>query len=1485
VACFTITTLPNTNIGTSSFTMLPNVAGGLTDFLFGYCYINTAVLPPATYTVTYHFSGSHCPGGTTSTFVFTIANPYNAVWTAPAAMCSNAACVNLTPTLSGAATAGGTWSGTGVSATNFCASVSGAGNFPVTYSVGSSATCNATQTHTITVNAVPTISTAAPTYTVCQGGNVVISASAAGGASTFTWTPSTNLSSANSQTPTFTSGSTTAYTVTGSSAAGCVTSAGATTTVTVVAPPTMGVTSSTYTMCTGGSVVIGANGASTYTWSPAGSLNNANSQTPTASPGSTTVYTVNGTSAGGCVSTTPATTTVSLVAPPTLTMTTSAYTVCPGGTVGISVGGASTYTWSPAGSLNNANSATPNATPGSTTVYTVNGTNAGGCVSTTPATATVTVDVPPTLTMTTSAYTVCPGGTVGMSVGGASTYTWSPAGSLNNANSATPNATPGATTVYTVTGTDGSGCAATSSATATVTVNTPPTLTMTTSAYTVCPGGTVGISVGGASTYTWTPGGSLNNPNSATPNSTPGATTVYTVTGSDANGCAASAPATATVTVNTPITPTITAAPASLCPGGTTTLTAIGVSTCTWSANLGSVTTTTASITPVGTDTYSVNGTDVSGCALTTGTLVVAVSGALSVTITPTNATLCTGTTETLTASGATNYTWMPGGFTTPTIPINPTVNTTYSLTGDNGGCSGSTTLIVTVTPTPTLVIGSPSSTYSVCSGGTVGISVSGASTYTWSPASDLSNANSANPTFTAGSTTIYTVNGTDANGCTAASAATATVTVHTPVTPTITASPSALCTGGTTTLTAAGVSTCTWSANAGSVTTTTVSVSPVATDTYSVNGTDVSGCAFTTGTISVTVSGALSPTITSTSGASLCSGQTTTLTASGATTYTWLPSGATTTVITASPTSNTTYTLIGDNGSCSGQSILNVTVTASPTLTPTSSSPAGICSGQTATLTASGATTYTWMPGSVNTNTISVNPVITTNYTVSGTDVAGFCSSQSVITVSVTATPTLTATSSSSGTVCAGSSITLMGSGAATYTWLPGPIFTGTTTVSPATNTDYTLTAANGICPATPQVVSVTVTPLPSLTVTPSASSMCSNDPPVIITAGGATNYTWMPGGANTNTISVSPGTTTIYTLTGDNGTVCTNFATTTITVTPSPSLTLTTSAGTGTICSGQNVTLTAGGATNYTWLPSGITTTVITDNPATSTTYTLIGANGGGACSASTTTLVTVNVTPTITAVGTINPSLCGVPNGGVSAISVTGTGPFSYQWYNGSTPITGATANSLSGVSIGTYSVLVTDLTTGCTTGIPSIIVPGTLPPIALISPHSTHGQAPVSVTFSNSTTGVGPLTYTWDFGNGTGSSAQNASITYANVGTYTVVMTAYSNGCPATDTAIVIVDAATSIIIPNIFSPNGDGLNDVFMIATTGMKSLNCDIYNRWGTKMFTLSAPNQVWDGKTPGGADASEGTYFYLLNAVGYDGKTYTYQGPLTLVR
>jgi gliding motility-associated-like protein len=202
------------------------------------------------------------------------------------------------------------------------------------------------------------------------------------------------------------------------------------------------------------------------------------------------------------------------------------------------------------------------------------------------------------------------------------------------------------------------------------------------------------------------------------------------------------------------------------------------------------------------------------------------------------------------------------------------------------------------------------------------------------------------------------------------------------------------------------------------------------------------------------------------------------------------------------------------------------------------------------------------------------------------------------------------------------------------------------------------------------------------------------------------------------------------------------------------------------------------------------------------------------------------------------------------------------------------------------VGTYSLQVSDA--HCIANITGTVSPVfVVPSIAIVDSfliNPATGSAPLTVSVTNTSSGA--TTYTWTFGNGTGSTLVNPPATsYSVTGTYTVVLYAQNGSCIDSTKKIVTVDVPTNLIIPNIFSPNGDGVNDQFFIITTGINSLTCDIFNRWGELLYTMNAPNQVWDGRTPNGGNAPDGTYFYILQAQGVDGKTYKQNGPLTLVR
>ena len=128
----------------------------------------------------------------------------------------------------------------------------------------------------------------------------------------------------------------------------------------------------------------------------------------------------------------------------------------------------------------------------------------------------------------------------------------------------------------------------------------------------------------------------------------------------------------------------------------------------------------------------------------------------------------------------------------------------------------------------------------------------------------------------------------------------------------------------------------------------------------------------------------------------------------------------------------------------------------------------------------------------------------------------------------------------------------------------------------------------------------------------------------------------------------------------------------------------------------------------------------------------------------------------------------------------------------------------------------------------------------------------------------------------------------STTYTQPGTYTVVLYGSKGGCLDTAYMLITVDIPSELVIPNVFSPNGDGVNDVFhMQRTSNLSQLKASIYDRWGNLVYEVDSPNgQIgWDGKNQYGKDSPTGTYYYIITATGRDGKTYDQKGTLTLVR
>ena len=136
-----------------------------------------------------------------------------------------------------------------------------------------------------------------------------------------------------------------------------------------------------------------------------------------------------------------------------------------------------------------------------------------------------------------------------------------------------------------------------------------------------------------------------------------------------------------------------------------------------------------------------------------------------------------------------------------------------------------------------------------------------------------------------------------------------------------------------------------------------------------------------------------------------------------------------------------------------------------------------------------------------------------------------------------------------------------------------------------------------------------------------------------------------------------------------------------------------------------------------------------------------------------------------------------------------------------------------------------------------------------------------------------------------GTGDTSYAIDTNYTYNTDGTYTITLYAYNGTCFDSISVTIVVIGESTMPIPNVFSPNGHNVKDVWRIQSIGLDELTAQVYNRWGELMYEWSGPMGWWDGRTMAGEEASEGTYYYIVKAVGLDGIVFEESGHLTLVR
>ncbi len=297
----------------------------------------------------------------------------------------------------------------------------------------------------------------------------------------------------------------------------------------------------------------------------------------------------------------------------------------------------------------------------------------------------------------------------------------------------------------------------------------------------------------------------------------------------------------------------------------------------------------------------------------------------------------------------------------------------------------------------------------------------------------------------------------------------------------------------------------------------------------------------------------------------------------------------------------------------------------------------------------------------------------------------------------------------------------------------------------------------------------------------------------------------------------------------------------------------------------------------------------------------YTLTVMDMNNGCTSQTTAVLGDNrVFPVITTT-TLIPLDCGTASTVKLMAQVVGMTPgqVTAQWYTPDpTPnIQNPNTLTLTTDGVGFYKLVVTTNTNGCTSSAVVNVTNGVL--TAGFTADQETGFAPLTVNFSNTSassstaTGTSSITSIWSFGNGStrtttiNTTQAGTSAVYAQPGTYTVTLYTTKGSCISTYSRVITVDIPSKLEVPNVFTPNGDGSNDIFFVRTANLSEITALIYDRWGNKIYELTTEkgNIAWDGKSNTGKEAPDGTYFYIITAKGKDGASYDTKGTVSLFR
>ena len=853
-----------------------------------------------------------------------------------------------------------------------------------------------------------------------------------------------------------------------------------------------------------------------------------------------------------------------------------------------------------------------------------------------------------------------------------------------------------------------------------------------------------------------------------------------------------------------------------------TTLGGSGVNSYTWMpGNL-----TTSVISNVIPGTFTINMTDFTGC---TGSLVTNVTTPINATpiLTVSSASICPSAVANLLASGASSYTWNPGGIIGNTYTASPLANTTYTLIGEASSCTAVATPTVFLKSVPVVsVVTNPA----VCSGQSLQLNGSGGGSYFWNgPLTFTSNAQ--NPLIaqaSVGNAGVYSMLVTAANGCTAS----ASTTVLVNAIPTLALVSSTVCTPQTLSVSVnTGTSSITYTWTGPNSFTSSlqnnliVNTATVMSGIYQVTVANTQGC-INTGSVNALVVPVPVPTIIS--NAPVCEGATLSFTAGGGLTYLWNgPNSFSATtqnpnITSAGSPANGMYTVTTTNGYCSVSATKSISLYPSPGLTLVSASQ--VCESKSFTLQAiaSGSiVSFLWQGPAAFQDTLqttwrdSCKIIHSGFYSVTVTD-TNQCKATASASIQILPKPPLSALGA---TVCMHQTATLSASGADTYTWT-GPSF-----------------------------------------------FLSYNSSPVI-----------------TNVSHVVP---CEYTVVGTNTNNC--FASVQVSVIPLPLPVPSLTVSAPRVCANSTITLKGAGGSSYLWTGPGNVTFLEKEavflvlNTGNFLTYSLMVTDTMG-CKSTTSTVVRVDPLPFGDLAGNFKSCL---PFCTEYAFIPRDTIPITkYAWQlNNESFSTPRFKKCFE--SAGEYSLrgFFTDVNNCSSTA--SLVIQAYPTPK---SDFSFSPESPVEnteeVVFENKSSGEGLEQWEWYFmKNEDKSLARNSAYFFREAGLFPVALKVKNKwGCQDTLVKVVSVVPDFHLYVPNVFTPNEDGLNDVFLPTGRGIKTYHLSIFNRWGLRVFESSELLYGWDGTYKGEACKLD-VYSWKILISSSNDESREMKGHLSLVR